>query len=66
MGVGNVISGPIADALLATKGFKHAAFAYGIDSYVSYSKPYYQIKLLISIVLTGSAPVVDRRSFRYW
>jgi hypothetical protein len=35
MGVGNVISGPIADALLATKGFKHASFAYGIDSYVS-------------------------------
>lgn len=34
MGVGNVISGPIADALLATKGFKHASFAYGIDSYV--------------------------------
>lgn len=35
MGVGNVISGPIADALLATDGFKHAGFAYGIDSYVS-------------------------------
>lgn len=35
MGVGNVISGPIADALLATKGFEHAAFAYGIESYVS-------------------------------
>lgn len=34
-GVGNVISGPIADAVLAGKGFEHAKYAYGVESYVS-------------------------------
>jgi hypothetical protein len=67
-GVGNVVSGPIADALLASNGLKNAKFAYGIESYVS--NPYFKKQGLSSddffCKCAGTTLSLDRRSFRTW